>query len=133
LTALGGRSLQHVGVFTGLIILLLISSGGVIAMLLPYSAELYPSHVRATASGLVAGTSKLGGLAAQCLGLAIMWPGLKAMSLVAALPITLSALVLLRYGVETRRRSLEDIDIDPGGIRWERPLNQVKAGILPAK
>ena len=43
-------------------VLLLVGSGGVIAMLSPYTAEVYPTQVRGTGSGFAAGTSKAGGI-----------------------------------------------------------------------
>lgn len=42
--------------------LLLVSSSGVLAMLLPYAAEIYPVHLRGTGSGVVAASSKFGGI-----------------------------------------------------------------------
>ena len=42
--------------------LLLVSSSGVIAMLIPYAAEIYPVHLRGTGSGVVAAGSKFGGI-----------------------------------------------------------------------
>ncbi|MGB6028364.1 MAG: hypothetical protein WBG22_01295, partial [Rhodanobacter sp.] len=42
--------------------LLLFSSSGVIAMLIPYAAEIYPVHLRGTGSGVIAASSKAGGI-----------------------------------------------------------------------
>ena len=42
--------------------LLLVSSSGVIAMLIPYAAEIYPVHLRGTGSGVIAASSKFGGI-----------------------------------------------------------------------
>jgi MFS transporter, putative metabolite:H+ symporter len=41
---------------------LLIAVSGVIAMLIPYAAEIYPVHLRSTGSGVIAASSKFGGI-----------------------------------------------------------------------
>ncbi|HJW44900.1 MAG TPA: hypothetical protein VJ484_00255 [Lysobacter sp.] len=47
---------------------LLISISGVIAMLIPYAAEIYPVHLRGTGSGAIAASSKFGGILGAGLG-----------------------------------------------------------------
>lgn len=96
---------------TLLIMLLLVASGGVISMLSPYTAEVYPTHLRGSGSGLAAGSSKLGGILGPPLiaVLVAVSPGLTAPALVIAVPIAASAGVLAWLGVETRDRRLEDI------------------------
>lgn len=86
---------------------LMVGVNGIIAVLLPYSAENYPVLVRGRATGLVAGSSKFGGLAANALTVAALVPGVIAAGLALALPIALSAGLVARYGRETR-----DIDLD---------------------
>lgn len=97
------------GVLTALVVTLLISSSGVIAMLIPYGAEIYPVSVRSTGTGLVAGSSKLGGIVGVGVGLAALAPGLSMAAVIVAIPVMLSALVLARRSIETRGRGLEDI------------------------
>jgi putative MFS transporter len=94
---------------TTLIALLLVSASGVIAMLIPYAAEIYPAHLRATGSGLIAASSKAGGILGAAGGVLGLFaePGLA--SLVIAAPLALSALLLARSGIETRGRMLEQI------------------------
>lgn len=94
-----------------LVVALLVTSGGAISMLSPYTAEVYPTALRGTASGVAAGSSKLGGIvgppaAAAVLGLV---PGFTAVAVVAAAPIAVAAVVLAVRGIETRDRSLEEI------------------------
>ena len=98
-------------VLGALVILLLISSGGVISMLSPYTAEVYPTELRGTGSGLAAGSSKLGGILGPPLaaGLLAIAPGFAAPALVMAAPMALAAVVLGTKGVETRGRRLEEI------------------------
>ena len=90
--------------------ILMIGVNGIIAVLLPYSAENYPVLVRGRGTGLVAGSSKLGGLAAQAVTVAALVPGLGAASMALALPVAVSAGMVARYGKETRNRRLEDFD-----------------------
>jgi putative MFS transporter len=86
---------------------LMVGVNGIIAVLLPYSAENYPVLVRGRATGLVAGCSKLGGLAAQVITVAALVPGLGIAAGALALPISISAGMIARYGRETRNRMLE--------------------------
>jgi MFS transporter, putative metabolite:H+ symporter len=98
-------------VLGGLVILLLVSSGGVISMLSPYTAEVYPTELRGTGSGLAAGSSKLGGILGPpvAAGVLALAPGFAAPALVMAAPMALAAVVLGARGVETRGRRLEEI------------------------
>jgi len=93
-----------------LITLLMIGSNGIIAVLLPYSAESYPMRIRGRATGLVAGSSKLGGIAAQLVTMAALVPGLATAAVVLALPVILSAAMIGRYGAEARGRRLDEFD-----------------------
>ena len=87
--------------------LLVVGVNGIIAVLLPYSAENYPVLVRGRATGLVAGSSKFGGLAAQVITIAALVPGLAATAVALAFPILVSAGTVARYGRETRNRTLD--------------------------
>jgi len=89
--------------------ILMVGVNGIIAVLLPYSAENYPVLVRGRATGLVAGSSKLGGLLANALTAVALAPGLIAAAFVLAVPITLSAALVARYGRETRNLDLDDL------------------------
>lgn len=95
---------------TPLMVLLLVSSGGVISMLSPYAAEVYPTHLRGTASGVAAGSSKLGGIIAPTTmaALAAVQPGFTLIGLAFAVPLVVSAGMVAFSGIETRGRHLED-------------------------
>ena len=98
-----------------LIVLLLLGSGGIISMLSPYTAEVYPTRLRGTGSGIAAGSSKLGGIVAPPLAawvLAIA-PGFTAIGLLVAAPVAVSAMVLAFSGIETRDRGLEELTAAP--------------------
>ena len=84
----------------------MVGVNGIIAVLLPYTAENYPVLVRGRATGLVAGSSKFGGLAANALTVAALAPGMKAAGLALAVPIAVSAGMIARYGRETRELEL---------------------------
>ena len=88
---------------------LLISISGVIAMLIPYAAEIYPVHLRGTGSGLIAASSKLGGILGAGLGVLGFFEHLGVAAGAIAVPMGVSALLLVRCGIETRGLALETI------------------------
>jgi len=90
-------------------VLLLVSASGLIAMLIPYSAEIYPVHLRGTGSGLVAAGSKFGGILGALCGVLGLFSHFAASALLIALPMAVAGVMLARSGVETRGRRLEDI------------------------
>ena len=94
-----------------LVVLLLVASGGAIAMLSPYAAEVFPTHLRGSGSGLAAGSSKLGGIVGPPIvaSMAALSPGLALPALVTAVPVAVAAVVLFLSGVETRGRRLEEL------------------------
>ena len=106
---LGSGSVHSSGWFVALTVVLLISVSGVIAMLVPYATEIYPVQVRGTGSGLVAGSSKAGGIAAAGLGVMGLFGSLTASSLTIAAVLAASAAVLAVKGIETRNRDIDDI------------------------
>jgi MFS transporter, putative metabolite:H+ symporter len=89
---------------------LMVGVNGIIAGLLPYSAENYPVLVRGRGTGLVAGSSKFGGLLVQAITIAAFVPGLGIASLGLAVPMVVSAGMLASCGQETRGRGLADLD-----------------------
>lgn len=93
---------------------LLISVSGVIAMLIPYAAEIYPVHLRATGSGMIAASSKLGGILGAGLGVLAFFDHFALSALLIALPMAVSGVMLWRSGIETRGRSLEEIEVAMG-------------------
>lgn len=97
-----------------LTVLLLVGSGGVVSMLSPYTAEVYPTRLRGTGSGLAAGSSKLGGILGPpaLAGLATISTGFGLAAPVLALPLLGAAALFAVHGVETRGRSLEEIETE---------------------
>jgi putative MFS transporter len=97
--------------FSLLTILLLFGLGGMISMLSPYSVELYPTKLRATGGGLVASSSKVGGVIgpSAVAGVLFFFPGLAVPSLLVAAPLVIAAAILWLKGKETSGKRLEEI------------------------
>lgn len=89
--------------------LLLVSASGVIAILIPYAAEIYPVHLRATGSGMIAASSKLGGILGAGFGVLGVFGNMAISAALIAVPLAVSAVMLLKSGIDTRGRRLEDI------------------------
>ena len=94
---------------TAATVALLISTSGVIAMLIPYAAEIYPVHLRGSGSGVIAASSKFGGIIGAGLGTLGFFENLSLSAALIALPMAAAALLLGYTGVETRGMRLEDI------------------------
>ena len=92
------------------IALLIVGTNGMIAVLLPYSAENYPLGIRGRATGLIAGASKFGGVAVQGFALAGFIPTLVGAALALVAPLALSASLVSWAGRETRGRSLRELE-----------------------
>ena len=91
--------------------MLIVGANGVIAVLLPYAAENYPLGTRGRATGLIAGSSKFGGVAVQGLAFLGLLPTLGGAALAVAVPVAASALLLAWSGRETRGRSLRELEL----------------------
>lgn len=92
------------------IALLIVGTNGMIAVLLPYAAENYPLGSRGRATGLIAGSSKFGGVAMQAVALVGFIPSLGQSALALTAPMALSALLVAGAGRETRGRSLRELE-----------------------
>jgi len=80
------------------------------AVLAAYSSEIYPTRIRSRGTGLAAGASKAGGvLVIGAVAAALTPPTITGTALIGAIPMALAALGALLFGVETRRRRLEEI------------------------
>jgi putative MFS transporter len=94
----------------GLTAVLMLASTAVVSMLSPYAAEVYPTDLRGTGSGLAAAASKLGGMVGPpAIGALLTAGGVVLPALAAALPLGIAAVALLFLGEETRERGLEHI------------------------
>jgi putative MFS transporter len=97
-------------VLIAVIALLIVGTNGMIAVLLPYSAENYPLGIRGRATGMVAGASKFGGVAVQAFALAGLIPTLIGAAAALITPMALSAGLVAWAGRETRGRSLRELE-----------------------
>ncbi len=90
---------------------LLVASSSMIGVLAPYSVELYPTALRGLGSGVVAGSSKSGGIVGPLLVgvLLTISPGSGIPALVIAIPVAIAAVSIGWRGTETRGRSLEEL------------------------
>ena len=90
--------------------LLVVGSNGVLAILLPYTAENYPLAVRGRATGWVAACTKAGGLITQALAIVSAIPGLGIAALAVAATNLLAMILIGVFGSETRGRDLRDLE-----------------------
>ena len=106
----GGHG-HGIGMLMPLMVAVLVGTGGIISMLSPYTAEIYPTALRGTGSGFAAGSSKIGGMFAPPVAAALLAtsPGFRMIGIIVAIPVALSAMLLLFAGVETRDRGLEEL------------------------
>ncbi len=88
---------------------LLIGISGVIATMIPYSAEIYPVHLRGTGSGVIAASSKAGGILGAGLGVLGLFGNFTLSAIVIAVPLAIAGFMLMRAGIETRGHALEAI------------------------
>lgn len=106
---LGLLKLDSVLAITLVTAALLVSASGVIAMLIPYAAEIYPVHSRGTGAGVVAASSKFGGILGAICGVMGVFDDMALSAIMIALPLISCALLLLKNGIDTRGRRLEEI------------------------
>jgi putative MFS transporter len=103
----GGQALVAV-----LMVGLLVSSSSMIGVLAPYSVELFPTSLRGVGSGVVAASSKSGGLVGPMMVGAIMTATGSAVAIPAAaiaVPLGVATLMMAWRGAETRGRTLEEL------------------------
>jgi putative MFS transporter len=113
-----GNSLSHHRMLLSLLLIVPLSAvSTVVAMVAAYAAEVYPTRIRARGTGLAAGMTKAGGvlILAVVVG-ATTVPDIRTTALIGAIPLLIAALCFLTVGPLTRRRSLEDIERELGGV-----------------
>ncbi len=109
---------------TALYVLLIVPVWGVNilnAVLAAYTAEVYPTVIRARGSGMSAGSTKAGGVLILTLAvIAFAAPSIRLTAAFAAVPLLLAVIALAAFGPETRQRRLEDITAEE--LAADRPL-----------
>lgn len=90
----------------------------VTAVLSAYAAEIYPTRIRSRGSGLIAGVTKAGGvLIIGLVTLSITPSSIAGTALIGAVPMALATGAVAIFGIETCKRTLEDITADQLGQR----------------
>jgi len=95
---------------------LIVGTNGMIAIVLPYTAESFPLKVRGRAAGWVAACTKSGGLFAQALTISGIILSMGLSSALIMIPTALALALVIWFGRETRGRDLRDLDADSGQI-----------------
>jgi putative MFS transporter len=87
-----------------------------IAVTAAYAAEIYPTRIRARGTGLAAAGTKLGGvLILAAVAAAVAAPSISVTALLGAVPVGAAIVLLVLFGVETRKRTLESITAEELG------------------
>jgi putative MFS transporter len=98
----------------------------ILAVLIAYASETFPTRIRSRGTGLAAGASKLGGVAVIGLVVAgVAPPSISATALIGAVPIAAGALAMAVLGIETRHRQLEEITAEE--LSRGRPTHEAPA------
>jgi len=75
-----------------------------------YAAEIYPTRIRARGTGLAAAGTKLGGvLILAAVAAAVAAPSISVTAFLGAAPLMVGIVLIVVFGVETRRKNLEQI------------------------
>jgi putative MFS transporter len=75
-----------------------------------YASEIYPTRIRARGTGLAAAGTKLGGvLILAAVAAALAAPSISVTALLGALPLLAAIALIAVFGVETRKKALEQI------------------------
>jgi putative MFS transporter len=107
---LPAEQLSSPPILIAVIAMLIVGTNGTIAVLLPYTAENYPLGTRGRATGLIAGSSKFGGVTVQLLALGGLIPTLGGAALALLVPTAASAGLIAWAGRETRGRTLRELE-----------------------
>lgn len=112
----GDAILQNRALLYAMLVVPIWGISSVVAVLSVYSAEIYPTRVRSRGTGFAAGTSKAGGvLIIALVAFGIAPPSIAMVALIGAVPMALAVLAVTLFGVETRKRRLEEITADKLG------------------
>lgn len=113
---------SHVADNTALVhVLLIVPIWGIsslTAVTAAYASEIYPTRVRARGTGLAAAGTKLGGvLILAAVAAAVAAPSISATALLGAVPVLAGVVLMMVFGVETRKKGLEQITAEELGAR----------------
>jgi len=81
-----------------------------------YASEIYPTRIRARGTGLTAAATKIGGvLILVAVAAALATPSITVTALLGAVPLVGATVLIARFGIETRRKGLEQITAEELG------------------
>lgn len=116
--ALGDRVAEDRTRLDLLLILPITGISSILAVLVAYASETFPTRIRSRGTGLAAGASKAGGVVIIALVVAgAAPPSIATTALIGAVPLALGAIAMAVFGVETHRRRLEDITAEELRLR----------------
>jgi putative MFS transporter len=106
----GNAVVTHRALLYVLLVIPIWGINSVTAVLGVYSSEIYPTRIRSRGTGLAAGASKFGGVVIIALVVfSVAPPSIVGTALIGGIPMALAALTMLLFGVETKKRTLEEI------------------------
>src|SRR5665213_1306273 len=106
----GNSIIEHPMLLYILLIIPIWGISSLISVLSAYAAEIYPTSIRSRGRGVIAGFSKFGGVLVIALVVAaIAPPSIQTTALIGAVPLIIAALAISLFGVETRKKQLEEI------------------------
>jgi putative MFS transporter len=107
---------HHKTLLYALLVVPIAGISSVLAAVTAYSSEVFPTKLRSRGTGVAAGASKAGGVLVIAFVVAAATPpSIAATALIGAIPMAVAALAIAAFGVETRRRRLEDITAEELG------------------
>jgi putative MFS transporter len=112
----GDSVAHHRALLYALLVIPITGISSILAVLISYSSEVYPTKVRSRATGVAAAASKAGGvLVIAIVVAAVTIPSIATTALIGAVPMALAAVAVWFVGVETHRRRLEEISAEELG------------------
>ncbi|MGF6886611.1 putative MFS transporter [Nocardia sp. GAS34] len=108
--ALGNHVADNRTLLYALLVVPIWGSSSIVAVVVAYGSEVYPTRIRSRGTGFAAAMTKAGGVAVLALVVvAISAPSIGRMALLSVVPVAIAAMVAVGALVETRRRPLEEI------------------------
>lgn len=108
--AAGSRIADNSTLLHALLIVPIWGISSLTAVTAAYASEIYPTRIRARGTGLAAAATKLGGvLILAAVAAAVAAPSISVTALFGAVPVVASFVLMILFGVETRKRTLESI------------------------
>lgn len=107
---LGDSAIENRARLDILLVIPITGISSILAVLVAYASETFPTRIRSRGTGLAAGASKVGGVMVVALVVAgTAPPSIATTALIGAVPMAVGALAMAAVGVETRHRRLEEI------------------------